>query len=82
MEAVYSNYLPKGMHPFAYLSIEVEPRNVDVNVHPTKHEVHFLHEDAIISSITAAIENLLLGANESRTFLVQVHTIKLLCKSS
>ncbi|OXA37201.1 DNA mismatch repair protein Mlh1 [Folsomia candida] len=71
VEAVYSNYLPKGMHPFAYLSIEVEPRNVDVNVHPTKHEVHFLHEDAIISSITAAIENLLLGANESRTFLVQ-----------
>lgn len=72
MESIYSNYLPKGMHPFVYLSIEIEPRNVDVNVHPTKHEVHFLHEDTIVTKITSSIEDLLLGANESRTFLVQV----------
>lgn len=72
VEGIYSNYLPKGAHPFIYLSIDIEPRNVDVNVHPTKHEVHFLHEDSIISSITSAIENVLLGANESRTFLIQV----------
>jgi len=55
-----------------YLSIEIDARNVDVNVHPTKHEVHFLHEDLIIATITNTVENVLLGSNQSRTFLVQV----------
>jgi len=77
IEAIYSSYVPKGSHPFVYLSIEVDPRNVDVNVHPTKHEVHFLHEDMIVSTITTAVENVLLGSNESRTFFVQV-SVKLL----
>jgi len=72
IDSVYSNYLPKGSHPFLYLSIEIDARNVDVNVHPTKHEVHFLHEDLIIATITNTVENVLLGSNQSRTFLVQV----------
>jgi len=44
IEMVYGAYLPKGTHPFAYLSLEINPKNVDVNVHPTKHEVHFLYQ--------------------------------------
>lgn len=71
LDSVYQAYLPKNMHPFIYLSIEIAPQNIDVNVHPTKHEVHFLHEDAIISSIQAAIETKLLGANSSRTYYTQ-----------
>jgi len=39
IENVYSAYLPKNTHPFVYLSIAIEPANVDVNVHPTKREV-------------------------------------------
>lgn len=71
LDSVYQAYLPKNMHPFIYLSVEIAPQNIDVNVHPTKHEVHFLHEDAIISSIQAAIETKLLGANSSRTYYTQ-----------
>jgi DNA mismatch repair protein MLH1 len=44
IEMVYSAYLPKGSHPFVYMSLEISPQNVDVNVHPTKHEVHFLYQ--------------------------------------
>ncbi|XP_071818639.1 DNA mismatch repair protein Mlh1-like isoform X2 [Apostichopus japonicus] len=71
IEAVYSTYLPKGMHPFLYLSLEISPQNVDVNVHPTKHEVHFLHEDDIIEDIQKMIEQKLLGCNSSRTYFAQ-----------
>ena len=39
IENIYSSYLPKQGHPFIYLSLQIAPQNVDVNVHPTKHEV-------------------------------------------
>uniref|UniRef100_A0A4W4EWB1 DNA mismatch repair protein MLH1 n=1 Tax=Electrophorus electricus TaxID=8005 RepID=A0A4W4EWB1_ELEEL len=71
IETVYTAYLPKNTHPFLYLSLEIAPHNVDVNVHPTKHEVHFLHEDCIIESIQKHIESKLLGSNSSRTYFTQ-----------
>lgn len=72
IENVYSLYLPKGSHPFVYISLSLDPRNVDVNVHPTKHEVHFLHEDIIIDKTQKAVESKLLGSNTSRVFYKQV----------
>lgn len=45
--------------------------NIDVNVHPTKHEVHFLHEESIVEAIQKSIEQLLLGCNSSRTYFTQ-----------
>lgn len=71
IDNIYQAYLPKNMHPFLYLSLEIAPQNVDVNVHPTKHEVHFLHEDAIIENIQEVIETKLLGSNQSRTYYTQ-----------
>ncbi|XP_035767094.1 DNA mismatch repair protein Mlh1 [Neolamprologus brichardi] len=52
-------------------SLEIAPQNVDVNVHPTKHEVHFLHEDSVIESVQKHIESKLLGSNSSRTYFTQ-----------
>lgn len=72
LDAVYLNYLPKDKHPFMYMSLEVNPMNVDVNVHPTKHEVKFLHEEMIIESIQKCVETKLLGANESRQYYTQM----------
>ncbi|XP_066546561.1 DNA mismatch repair protein Mlh1 [Amia ocellicauda] len=71
IETVYAAYLPKNTHPFLYLSLEIAAHNVDVNVHPTKHEVHFLHEDSIIESVQKHIEGKLLGSNSSRTYFTQ-----------
>uniref|UniRef100_A0A1A9V9Q8 DNA mismatch repair protein S5 domain-containing protein n=1 Tax=Glossina austeni TaxID=7395 RepID=A0A1A9V9Q8_GLOAU len=72
IDNVYSTYLPKGMHPFIYLSLEMEPSNLDVNVHPTKHQVHFLYEDEIVEKIKSQIETQLLGSNATRTFYKQL----------
>ncbi|XP_007425810.1 DNA mismatch repair protein Mlh1 isoform X1 [Python bivittatus] len=71
IETVYAAYLPKGMHPFLYISLEIAPQNVDVNVHPTKHEVHFLHEDSILERVQQHIESKLLGSNSSRMYFTQ-----------
>ncbi|KAI1894235.1 hypothetical protein AGOR_G00113730 [Albula goreensis] len=71
IEMVYAAYLPKNTHPFLYISLEIDPHNIDVNVHPTKHEVHFLHEDSIIESVQKHIESKLLGSNASRTYFTQ-----------
>jgi len=71
IEALYEAYIPKNSHPFVYMSLEIAPSNVDVNVHPTKHEVHFLHEDSITEAIQKAFEEKLLGANSSRTYFTQ-----------
>ncbi|XP_066483852.1 DNA mismatch repair protein Mlh1 isoform X1 [Tiliqua scincoides] len=71
IETVYAAYLPKNTHPFLYISLEIAPQNVDVNVHPTKHEVHFLHEDSILERIQQHIESKLLGSNSSRMYFTQ-----------
>lgn len=57
--------------------MEIAPQNVDVNVHPTKHEVHFLHEDSVIESVQKHVESKLLGSNSSRTFFTQVSAERL-----
>ncbi|KAF1816911.1 DNA mismatch repair protein MutL [Eremomyces bilateralis CBS 781.70] len=71
IDATYATFLPKGGHPFVYLSLEIEPNRVDVNVHPTKREVNFLNEDEIIEAICDEIRSELAKVDTSRTFLTQ-----------
>jgi len=71
IDDAYSPYLPKGTHPFVYLALQMASENIDVNVHPTKKEVRFLHEEQIIEALQRAIEEALVGSNASRTFMTQ-----------
>ncbi|KAI8942587.1 hypothetical protein NX059_000645 [Plenodomus lindquistii] len=71
VEQTYATFLPKGGHPFFYLSLEIEPQRVDVNVHPTKREVHFLNEDEIIAVICDEIRSVLSKVDTSRSFMTQ-----------
>lgn len=71
IEQMYSAFLPKGGHPFVYLSLAIEPTKVDVNVHPTKKEVHFLNEDEIIQDICNEINTALKAVDTSRTYKTQ-----------
>lgn len=71
MEQTYSAFLPKGGRPFIYLSLEIEPHRVDVNVHPTKREVNFLHEEEIVEAICDEVRSRLGKVDTSRTFMTQ-----------
>ena len=71
IEQTYSAFLPKGGHPFIYLSLDIDPQRIDVNVHPTKREVNFLNEDEIIESICTEISARLSHVDTSRTFTTQ-----------
>lgn len=71
IEQTYQLFLPKGGHPFTYLSLDIEPNRVDVNVHPTKREVHFLNEDEIIEVVCSDIRERLAKVDTSRTFKTQ-----------
>lgn len=71
IEQTYAAYLPKGGHPFIYLSLDIDPQRVDVNVHPTKREVNFLNEEEIIESICTEISTKLSQVDTSRTFTTQ-----------
>ncbi|KAH9015838.1 hypothetical protein EDB85DRAFT_1892397 [Lactarius pseudohatsudake] len=53
-----------------FLGIQLDPMTVDVNMHPTKHEVHFLEEEGITESIADAIQAKLAQSRE-QTFEYQ-----------
>ncbi|KAF9652282.1 DNA binding protein [Thelephora ganbajun] len=71
METIYTSILPKGFFPFMYLSLEINPESVDVNVHPTKREVHFLNEDAIVERVCNVSQERLLHKSQSRSYPTQ-----------
>jgi DNA mismatch repair protein MutL len=56
---VYEGLIPNGKYPVVVLFLDVEPSEVDVNVHPTKFEVRFAQSGAIFSGILAAGKELL-----------------------
>ncbi len=71
MENVYLETLPKGAKPFIYLSLDLPGPHLDVNVHPTKREVAFLHEDILYDALAKATRDLLRCTKTSRTFYTQ-----------
>ena len=52
----YYTKLMKGKYPFAIIFLDVNPRDVDVNVHPSKKVVKFADEEGIYNYVLKEIE--------------------------
>lgn len=55
----YRNLLMKGRYPVAVLFLDIDPAQVDVNVHPTKHEVRFRDQRGVHDFIVSALRRTL-----------------------
>lgn len=53
----YETMIMKGSYPVATLFIQLNPGDVDINVHPAKHEARFHNERLISSVIKQGISN-------------------------
>ncbi len=56
VRTAYRNRIPADRHPFAVLELDLDPRQVDVNVHPTKREVKFSRESEVYGAIVRAVD--------------------------
>jgi DNA mismatch repair protein MutL len=55
--SAYEEMIPQGSFPFFVLFIELDPAQVDVNVHPTKQEIKFVDEKIVYAFIRSAIRH-------------------------
>lgn len=61
--SAYGPLLEKSQHPIFVIYLEIDPEEVDINVHPQKHEVKFEDERVIYNSLKQAIQQTLRSNN-------------------
>ncbi|MFZ4076393.1 MAG: DNA mismatch repair endonuclease MutL [Legionellaceae bacterium] len=61
IKQAYGSFLPPGRYPVCLLYLTINPDQLDVNVHPTKHEVRF-HEPRIVHDFIRVAIASILGA--------------------
>ena len=55
----YEQLIPAETQPSYFISFDVDPATIDVNIHPQKHEIKFENEQAIWQILEAAVRETL-----------------------
>ena len=55
----YERLIPEGMQPPYFLYFDINPADIDVNIHPTKTEIKFENEQAIWQLLVAVVRDAL-----------------------
>lgn len=71
----YRTLLEKRRYPVAVLFLDLPPEMVDVNVHPTKHEVRFREQQQIHDFVMGAVRSRLLGETVAASAIPEMMAI-------
>ena len=67
IENAFLEMIPKDSFPGYFLNIEVDPADIDINIHPTKTEVNFLDVKLVYAILHAAVRKAIGQHNLSPT---------------
>ena len=62
IRGAYSDHMPRGRHPVLALTVTLDPRHVDVNVHPAKTEVRFRDPGNVKALLAGALRRAIMEA--------------------
>ena len=67
IENAFMEMIPKDSFPGYFLNIEIDPADIDINIHPTKTEVNFLDVKLVYAILHAAVRKAIGQHNLSPT---------------
>ncbi len=82
VRAAYGDLVPRGRHPLLAIFIDLDPRDVDVNVHPTKAEVRFRDAGLVRSLLIGGLRVVLERAGHRASAQGGAHTLEALARSA
>ncbi|MDU8886559.1 DNA mismatch repair endonuclease MutL [Yeosuana sp. MJ-SS3] len=57
VSSAFEGLLKEGMHPSYFLNLEVAPKSIDINIHPTKTEIKFDDEHALYAILRSSVKH-------------------------
>jgi len=57
--SAYEDLLPTGTYPLYVIFIDIDPRRIDINVHPTKQEIKFEDERLVYNYLRVSVRHAL-----------------------